>query len=99
MKIVLISALLAASISLSHAEESQNPLAQAVNTACAQEGTTAGCGTEKVGTGLIKCIGAYKKGHKDFKASEGCREAMKKLRVARNAKKAQKAKLDAKAPN
>lgn len=73
--------------------------AQAVNTACAQEGVTAGCGNEKVGIGLLKCIYAYKKTHKEFKASEGCHAAMKTLRTAKTAKNAKKAKREADAAN
>lgn len=59
----------------------------AVNNACSAEATTAGCGTEKVGTGLLKCLHAYKKAHKkDFSFSEGCKSAMKKLHADRQEK-------------
>jgi len=51
--------------------------ADALNTACASEGQAAGCGDKKAGSGLGKCIHAYKKAHKDFKISEGCHHAMK----------------------
>jgi hypothetical protein len=53
----------------------------AVDSACTTESSTAGCGSEKVGTGLLKCIHAYKKEHKkDFKISDGCKSAMHKLK-------------------
>lgn len=50
----------------------------AVNTSCTAEAATAGCGNEKVGTGLIKCIRVYQKGHKDFQISSGCSAALAK---------------------
>lgn len=54
--------------------------AQAIDQACTAEAQTAGCGSEQVGTGLLKCIHAYKKAHrKDFKISDGCKEAMQKM--------------------
>ncbi len=52
---------------------------QAVDTACTGDAATAGCGTETVGKGLLKCIHAYKKANKDFKVSDGCKAAMKQL--------------------
>ena len=48
-----------------------------VNTACASDAQTAGCGSEQVGKGLLKCLHAYKKAHKDFKFSADCSAAMK----------------------
>lgn len=54
--------------------------ASAVNQACSAEAQTAGCGSETVGKGLLKCIHAYKKAHSDFKLSPGCRSAMQQLR-------------------
>ena len=60
---------------------------EAVNEACKAEGATAGCGSSEVGTGLLKCIGKYRKEHKkDFKISDGCKAAMKKLREDRKNK-------------
>ncbi|HEY6094787.1 MAG TPA: hypothetical protein VIU93_07520 [Gallionellaceae bacterium] len=63
---------------------------QAVDSACKAEAQTAGCGSEVVGKGLLKCMGAYKKAHKDFKYSEGCRDAMKQRREDHKAEKAAK---------
>lgn len=69
------------------ANEAKSADAQAVNAACTQEAATAGCGTEKVGTGLLKCIHAYKKAHSDFKPSDACKAAMKQLHHDRKEKK------------
>ena len=77
--LVMVALLLVAFSSFGAGKENTSANAQAVDAACAQEGTTASCGTEKVGTGLIKCIHAYKKEHKDFKISEGCHAALKKM--------------------
>lgn len=51
---------------------------EAINAACSTESTTAGCGTEKVGTGLLKCLHSYKKSHPEFKFSDTCKTAMQK---------------------
>ena len=72
---------------VSQAGESKSADAQAVNTACAQDGVTAGCGDKKVGTGLLRCLAAYKKAHKDFKFSESCKNAKKTLRADKQQKK------------
>jgi hypothetical protein len=60
----------------------------AVNSACASEASTAGCGSETVGHGLLKCIHAYKRAHKGFRISPGCRTAMKQLRADAKTRKA-----------
>ncbi len=61
--------------------------AQAIDSACKAEAATAGCGDEVVGKGLLKCMGQYKKAHKDFRFSDGCRSAIKQLREDRMAMK------------
>lgn len=64
----------------------------AVASACSAEAKTANCGEEKVGTGLLKCMHGYKKEHKkDFKFSDGCKAAMKKLKEDRKEMKGDKA--------
>ena len=66
---------------------STNPDAVAVDQACAAEAQTAGCGGEQVGTGMLKCIHAYKQAHKkDFKLSDGCKAAMKKMHQDKQSK-------------
>jgi hypothetical protein len=87
MKTILVAAFLVSSISFAQAKENKSADAQAVDTACTQEATTASCGNEKVGTGLLKCIHAYKKANKDFKISDGCKAAMKTLRADKKAAK------------
>ena len=60
----------------------------AVNAACTQEAKTAGCGTEVVGKGLLKCIHAYKKNNKKtFMISPGCKTAMEQLHADKKAGK------------
>ncbi len=62
----------------------------AVESSCVQEAVTAKCGQDKVGTGLLKCLHAYKKQNKDFKFGEACKSSMKKLHQDRKEKKEQK---------
>ncbi len=57
--------------------------AQAINQACKTDASNTGCGGEVVGKGLLKCMHAYKQAHKDYKFSEDCREAMKKMKEDR----------------
>jgi len=54
--------------------------AQVINAACEPEAAAAGCGGEVVGKGLLRCLNSYKKAHKGFKFSAGCRGAMKRLK-------------------
>ena len=60
---------------------------EASNVACAQDSKTANCGSQKVGTGLLKCIGEYKKANKNFSVSTACQEATKKLGTITKVKK------------
>jgi hypothetical protein len=68
------------------AHEAKGPDAQAIDSACAPDAATAGCGTEKVGTGLLKCLHAYKKAHKDYKFTPACEAAKEKARADHHAK-------------
>jgi len=80
---VLTAVTLVFSFSLVASAEPRSPLkedAQVINSACQPEAAAAGCAGEVVGKGLLKCLGSYKKAHKDFKFSPGCRGAMKRLR-------------------
>ncbi len=88
MRVLFITAFLAISVS-AHAEKNEKVKedAQAINSACKADAATAGCGDEVVGKGLLKCLHNYKKAHKDYKFSEGCREAMKQLKEDRQAEK------------
>ena len=93
-KFTKISTLFSASLALSQASFANDPTLQAdrdsVNSSCSAEASTAGCGDKSVGSGLLKCIHAYKKDHKDFKISDGCKEASKKLKTDHAAHKAEK---------
>ncbi|WP_409477982.1 hypothetical protein [Pseudobdellovibrio sp. HCB154] len=62
-----------------------------VNQACAADAEKAGCSGKEVGTGLMKCLHAYKKANKDFQISEGCKASTKSLRDERKTVKAEKA--------
>ena len=64
---------------VAHAEGKMKKDAEAINAACADDAKTASCGAEKVGTGLLKCLHAYKKANKDFKFTDGCKTAMKTM--------------------
>jgi hypothetical protein len=75
-------AVLLLGISLNAAAQKNPALAsdaKAVDTACQAEAQTAGCGQKVVGKGLLRCIGDYRKQHKDFKVSDGCQASIKKL--------------------
>ena len=87
MKSLLTLSLLL-SLTSGFAGEAKSAGAQAVNNACAEDAKLAGCEGEKVGTGLLKCLHAYKKSHKqEFKLSEGCKESMKSLKEENKARK------------
>lgn len=82
MKMTMMTLVLMFGMSnVSLAKENSSANAEAVNTACSQEASSAGCGTEKVGSGLLKCLRKYKKENKEFKFSDGCKSAMKTLRA------------------
>ena len=84
MAIVLILGF--ASMSQAAGKEATGPDALAVDAACSADASTAGCGSEKVGTGLLKCLWAYKKAHKDYKFSDACKSAMHKMHDDKKAK-------------
>ena len=81
MKIILValSMMSVASVAFAEGHEAKGADAQAIDSACATDAATASCGTEKVGTGLLKCLHAYKKANESFKFSDGCKAAMKKM--------------------
>lgn len=84
---LIVTGLMLALCTSAFAKENTSADAAAVNGACAQDAATAGCGSEKVGTGLLKCLHAYKKSNKDFKFSDSCKAAMKTMHQDRKAKK------------
>ncbi len=75
-------------LSIAHADIKSDK--EAVNAACAQDAATAGCASEVVGKGLLKCLYKYKKDHKDYKFSEGCKSATKALQADHKEKKSDK---------
>ena len=83
----VILAILLGGASLAHAKV---PAADrdAVNTACASDTAAAKCGSEKVGSGLLKCLHAYKKANPTFTFSESCQKAKATLKADRKATKA-----------
>jgi len=60
--------------------------AQAIDAACTSDAATAGCGSEQVGTGLMKCLHAYKKAHHEFKFSDSCKASLQKAHADHKAK-------------
>lgn len=80
---MLLIAVSIVSVSLAQAEEKLKVDREAVNNACSQEATTAGCPDLKVGKGLLKCFKEYHSKHSDFKPGAGCDDALKKLRADR----------------
>jgi hypothetical protein len=90
MKTLICITLLSMSLTTFAADPAMKADAQAVDSACTADAQTAGCGSEKVGTGLLKCLHAYKKAHHDFKFSDSCKASMKKMHQDRKAEKAEK---------
>jgi len=58
-----------------------------INSACAQDATTAGCSSGVVGKGLLKCLHSYKEGNKSFHFSPNCQAAVKQLKSDKQAGK------------
>jgi hypothetical protein len=52
-----------------------------IDAACADDAKTASCGDKKVGSGLLRCLHEYKKSHKDFALSSGCKAAIDKRKA------------------
>jgi hypothetical protein len=90
MKFAFTAIALSSILSLSAFAEgkaAQGADAQAIDSACTADAGTAGCGSEQVGTGLLKCLHAYKKAHHDFKFSDACKASMEKAHADHKAKK------------
>jgi hypothetical protein len=76
-----LAILIAVSYSTAHAvDQAIQADRQNIESACVADSATAGCGTEKVGKGLLKCLHAYKKANKGFKFAPSCKSAMAQLR-------------------
>jgi hypothetical protein len=83
----MLATILFSAVSFAAPSEAVQADKSAVDAACKADATTAGCGTEVVGKGLLKCLWSYKKANKDFKFSDGCKAAMKQLHADKQAGK------------
>jgi hypothetical protein len=88
MKSLVIIASILMSLGAAHAADMKADK-QNVDTQCTADAATAGCGTEQVGTGLMKCLHAYKKAHKEYKFTDGCKSAMQQIHADKAATKKQ----------
>jgi hypothetical protein len=88
LKSVFVTLLLVASAS-SFAKGDRAAKDAEFKKACAAEIAASGCGDKDLGKGLLKCLHAYKKEHKDMEFSESCKSERKELREERQAKKAE----------
>ncbi|MDD5272395.1 MAG: hypothetical protein PHU14_06705 [Methylovulum sp.] len=68
-------------VATAHAKADVIAAKQNAEAACAADATTANCGSEKIGSGLLKCIFAYKKANPSFHLSDTCKTALKALRT------------------
>lgn len=80
MKILLITALFLITLPIVKADADKSEKAEATNIGCAADAKAANCGDKKVGTGLLKCIGDYRKANKSYKVSDKCAEATKNMK-------------------
>ena len=87
----LLSVVLLSSVS-SYAGVAKGADAQNIDQACASDATTAGCGSEQVGTGLLICLHKnkqmQKKTNKAFSYSSACEAAIEKRKEDHPGKKA-----------
>lgn len=82
MKTVLLAAAVLLSASVAYAADATIQADKdAILTNCSTDAQTAGCGTEKVGTGLLKCLHAYKKANAGYKFAPTCKTAMMQLKA------------------
>ncbi len=84
---LLASVILFSASSAFAADQAMKADAQNIDTACATDAATASCGSEKVGTGLLKCLHAYKKANKGYKFSDSCKAAMQQMHADKKAGK------------
>ncbi len=54
-----------------------------INNVCQSDARMANCQDLKAGSGLLKCIHAYKKTHKNFQLSDACNAAVMKTKADR----------------
>lgn len=86
LKSVMVTLVMVASVS-SFAKGDHAAKDAEFKKACAAEIAASGCGDKDLGKGLLKCLHAYKKEHKDMVISDSCKSERKELREERQAKK------------
>jgi len=89
LKSVLVTLVLVASVS-SFAKGDRAAKDAEIKKACAAELAASGCGDKELGKGLLKCLHAYKKEHKDMVISDSCKNERKELREMRQSRRAEK---------
>lgn len=88
LKSILVSMVLVASVSSFAKSEKRAEKDAEIKKACAAEIAASGCGDKELGKGLLKCMHAYRKEHKDMVISDSCKELRKEFKSAQ-AKKAE----------
>jgi hypothetical protein len=86
---LILAAMMAISTGALAANAQMQTDKQSVDQACTAEAAAANCGQDQVGTGLLKCIRAYKKANPGFKLSPNCAAAIKQLHTDHNELKQQ----------
>ena len=81
MKSLILAVSLLSVSSVFAAGPATGPDAVNIDNACKQDAATANCGNEQVGTGLLKCLHAYKKANKNYTFTPSCKAAMEKARA------------------
>lgn len=87
MKTIILAVSLLSVSSVFAADATMKADAQNIDTACKQDAATASCGNDQVGTGLLKCLWAYKKSNKSYKFTPGCKAAMEQMHADKKAGK------------
>ena len=85
---MMVALVLVASVS-SFAKEDRSAKDAELKSACSAEIAASGCGGKDLGKGLLKCLHAYKKEHKDMVVSESCKNLRKEFKEKREAKKSE----------
>jgi len=89
MKTIVLAVSLLSVSSVFAADATMKADAQSIDTACTADAATASCtGPEaKVGTGLLKCLHAYKKANHAYKFTPSCKAAMEQMHADHKAGK------------
>lgn len=80
VKLTLVMSLFIMSVSAFALDKKERAEADSeIKQSCSSEVSTANCSDKSYGKGLMKCLENYKKQHKEFQISEGCKSARKKI--------------------